>query len=157
MAKLKGVLVDSTYILPAFGIKVSEISNEDLERLDRAYKLGLADFYFSEVVWVEVLPKVLKEYARKGLVLEPKVVKSVVSLVGENFQRVMLGETAIELAVKLRGLGHGDMVDNLLYGAAVENNLYFMTVDTAFREFLEKHGLKHPLINHHELLGLLGL
>jgi len=44
MNEIIRVLVDSTYILPAFGIKVIELGDEDLLKLERLRVRGLITY-----------------------------------------------------------------------------------------------------------------
>jgi len=49
-------------------------------------------------------------------------------------------------------LGHEDMIDNLLYGVALENNAFFLTIDEEFKNFIrEKNNLEEIVIFPEEL------
>ncbi|RLE71651.1 MAG: hypothetical protein DRJ37_04540, partial [Thermoprotei archaeon] len=58
------VLLDSTYLLPSFGIEVGKLSDEDILRLRKAAVEGKVKFYCLSVVWVEVIGKIYRESRR---------------------------------------------------------------------------------------------
>jgi len=151
--KLK-VLVDSAYVLPAFNIGVKTITSSDLEKLDRLYRLGIVEFYYTDIVWVEIIPKVIREYKRRNMKPQLSRIIEVISVLRETFKHVEADEYAVAEAFKLKQLGHPDMIDNILYGIALRNNMYLLTLDLKFRNFLNEHSLKHNiLITHHELFS----
>jgi len=156
MAHRLRVLVDSTYILPAFGIEVEGLTKTDLEKLDELHYLGRVTFYYSDIIWIEVIPKVIKEYEKAGFKPSPIMINEVALMLQSTFKKMEAGSQAIVEALKLRQLGHRDMIDNLLYGIALENDLYLLTMDVEFKKFLSSHNLKHEiLITHRKLLNML--
>ena len=60
------------HILPAFGIKVIELGDEDLLKLERLRVRGLVGFFYTDVIWVEIMPKVEKEYRDRNIELTPE-------------------------------------------------------------------------------------
>lgn len=52
------VLLDSTYLLPTFGIEVEGLLDEYLARLREIAMKGKVKFYCLTVVWVEIIGKV---------------------------------------------------------------------------------------------------
>jgi len=153
MARVR-VLLDSTYVLPAFGIAVRELSREDLLKLEELRRCGAVEYCYSNVMWVEVVPKVVKEHLRNGRSLDFRLVERAVEALHELFSEVEPGPRAICEAFKLRSLGHVDMVDNILYGIAIENDMHLLSMDCHLREFLKRHGLRFELIvDHHKLFS----
>jgi len=151
------VLLDSTYILPSFGIEVEGISDEHLIQLRQARIKGKIKFYCSPVVWVEILGKVYRESKRLKINVEDVVEIAVTSLLESGFYEwIQPSSNSIILAFKLRMLGHKDNIDNILYAISKTNNLIFLTMDDEFKEFLSKHGHKtNNLIDHISLLNKL--
>ena len=49
------VLLDSTYLLPSFGIEVKGLSDEHIRALRGAWSRGLVRFYCLSAAWVEVI------------------------------------------------------------------------------------------------------
>ncbi len=146
------ILLDSSYILPAFGIAVKGISREDLLKLEQLRVEGTVQYYYSPIIWIEIVPKVLKEYSARRIAIDTKMFEQAILVLEDSAKRVDPGSVALEIAVKLRILGHRDMIDNILYGIAIENNLLFLTMDKAFREFLQNHGLETSIVIDHKQL-----
>jgi len=150
------VLVDSTYILPAFGIGVQGLNDEDLMKLELLRKRGVVEFYYSDIIWIEVIPKVRREYGKKRERLDVKILIENVETIRETFKIAQVGSKAIEIAFKLREIGHRDMIDNLLYGISIEHQLYLLTLDRFFKSFIKSVGLDvSTIIDHVELFKLL--
>ncbi len=146
------ILLDSSYILPAFGIALKNISKEDLLKLEQFRVEGIAQYYYSPIVWIEIVPKVLREYSIKRLAIDIRMFEQVVIALENSAQRIDPGPIALRIATKLRILGHRDIIDNMLYGIAIENNLLFLTIDKEFKEFLQSHGLDTSMIIDHKQL-----
>ena len=146
------VLLDSTYILPAFGIAVKGLSREDLEKLEQLRIEKVVEYHFTSLIWIEIVPKVLKEYSNRGISVNISMFERIALALENTAKHVGLGPVAIAIAAKLRALGHKDMVDNLLYGIASERDLLLLTMDSEFREFVHRHGLETSrIVNHREL------
>ena len=152
MNEIIRVLVDSTYILPAFGIKVIGLGDEVLLKLERLRIRRLVNFFYTDIIWVEIIPKVEKEYRDRNIELTPETFESIIESLYETFTNIAPGLKALREAYRLRMLGHRDMIDNLLYGIAVENNLYLLSQDRVFKEFLRRNNLSYEvLLDHQEL------
>ncbi len=152
------LLLDSTYLLPSFGIKVEGLSDEQILRLRVAKIKGKVKFYCLPLVWVEIISKVHREARRRRVDVENIIAVATKSLLDSGFYEwITPGSKAIELAFKLRVLGHRDNIDNLLYATSLEKNMVFLTMDKEFREFLSNHGYKtENLMDHNQLLSMLG-
>lgn len=156
------VLLDSTYILPSFGIKVEGLSTDHLIRLREAGIKGKVKFHCLSAVWVEVIGKVHRERERlaKGNIsnIDAIIDLAVRSLLESGFYVWLTPTTnAVKLAFKLRSLGHKDNIDNLLYATSVTTNMLLLTMDEDLKDFLSKNNLKTDVIvNHEELLKTLG-
>ncbi len=147
------VLLDSTYILPAFGISVKGLEEKDLEALERLRVQRKVRFYYVPVIWVELVPKVVKEYQSRGVPVKPSIFERVALALENTAERVDPTPQALALAARLRILGHRDMIDNILYAVAVEGNMLLLTMDERFREFLHDHGFDVTcVVNHRQLL-----
>ena len=148
------VLLDSTYLLPSFGIEVEGLQNEHIIQLREAVIKGKIRFYCLTVVWVEVIGKVFRESQRLKLDLEEILDIAIKSLLESGFYEwIQPTSEAVKLAFKLRKLGHRDSIDNLLYAASITNNMIFLTMNKNFKNFLLKEGYKvNNLMNHTQLL-----
>jgi len=148
------VLLDSTYLLPSFGIEVEGLQNEHIIQLREAVIKGKIRFYCLTVVWVEVIGKVFRESQRLKLDIEEILDIAIKSLLESGFYEwIQPTSEAVKLAFKLRKLGHRDNIDNLLYATSITNNMIFLTMDENFKNFLLKEGYKvNNLMNHTQLL-----
>jgi len=148
------VLLDSTYLLPSFGIEVEGLQNEHIIQLREAVIKGKIRFYCLTVVWVEVIGKVFRENQRLKLDIEEILDVTIKSLLESGFYEwIQPTSEAVKLAFKLRKLGHRDNIDNLLYATSITNNMIFLTMDENFKNFLLKEGYKvNNLMNHTQLL-----
>lgn len=148
------VLLDSTYILPSFGIEVEGLSIDHIIRLRDAGVKGKVKFYCLSVVWVEVIGKLCREMERLKEDIDDVIEVAVRSLLESGFYEWLTPTSnAIKMAFKLRMLGHKDNVDNLLYATSIENNMLLLTMDEEFKKFLLKNNFKvNNLVNHKSLL-----
>ncbi|RLE90297.1 MAG: hypothetical protein DRN04_15370 [Thermoprotei archaeon] len=152
------VLLDSTYLLPSFGIEVEGLSNEHIRTLREAWSRGLARFYCLSIVWIEVIGKVCREARKSGLEITNVIDMAIKSLLESGvYKWVNPTSDAIKLAFKLRLAGHKDVIDNLLYATSITSNIVFLTMDKALKDFLIKHGFNtENIMDHRQLLRRLG-
>ncbi|MEM0054022.1 MAG: hypothetical protein QXL89_07530 [Nitrososphaeria archaeon] len=148
------VLLDSTYILPSFGVEVEGLSVESLARLREAAVKGKVKFYCSPTIWVEVIGKICREKERLKRDIDNIIEMAIKSLLDSGFYNWLTPTSeTVKLAFKLRTMGHKDNIDNILYSTSIENNMLLLTMDENFKEFLSKNNLKADhLINHESLL-----
>ena len=135
---LQGLLLDTSFLLPILGYRVSDRVMRVFERLK-----GVRLFY-SELSILEALWKVSKMVA--GLPAEER--REAVERVSAGLQsieaymeRVEVVPEAVRLALDMYARGHRDMVDNLLYASAVSHEIALLTVDEKLVRFVERAGL----------------
>ncbi len=152
------VLLDSTYILPSFGVEVDGLSAEHVAQLREAAVKGKVRFCCLSVAWVEVIGKICREKERLRKDIDDIVDIAVKSLMKSGFYEwLMPTMDAVKLAFKLRMLGHRDNIDNLLYATSAVNGMQLLTMDEDLKNFLLKNNFKvSSLINHENLLKMLG-
>ena len=152
------VLLDTTYLLPSFGIEVEGLSDEHIRALREAWSKGLVRFYCLSVVWIEVIGKVCREARKLGVEVGDVVDLAIRSLLESGvYNWVSPTPDAIRLAFRLRLIGHRDIIDNLLYATSITRDMIFLTTDEALRAFLIRHGLGvENLMDHEQLLRKLG-
>ncbi|MBS7648769.1 MAG: hypothetical protein QXK89_09075 [Candidatus Bathyarchaeia archaeon] len=150
-------LLDSTYILPSFGVEVEGLSLDHIAKLREVGIKGKVEFHCLSVVWVEVIGKICREKERLREDLDDVVDVAVKSLLESGFYKWLTPTSnAVKLAFKLRMLGHRDNIDNLLYATSTENNMLLLTMDEDFKKFLLKNNFKvENLVNHEDLLMML--
>lgn len=152
------VLLDSTYILPSFGVEVEGLSIDHITRLREVSIKGKVKFHCLSVIWIEVIGKICREKERlREKEIEKVIDIAIKSLLDSGFYKWLTPTSeAIKLAFKLRMLGHRDNIDNLLYSISQKNNMLFLTMDEDFKKFLLKNNFKvDNLINHEDLLKML--
>jgi len=152
------VLLDSTYLLPSFGIEIEGLSDEHIQALREAWSKGLVRFYCLSVVWVEVVGKVCREARKSGVEISDVIDTAIRSLLESGvYEWINPTPDAIKLAFKLRLAGHKDVIDNLLYATSITRNMIFLTMDETLKDFLVKHGFSvENLMDHEQLLRKLG-
>lgn len=151
------VLLDSTYILPVFGIAVEGLSDDDIMRLRRLTMEGTIELFCVDVCLVEILGKVYKEYAKRGLDASNIVSVALRALFESDvFTWIIPPREAFELAFEMRKLGHTDMIDNILYATACIENMIFLSMDSSLVEFLRRNRLRTDnVVDHGKLFTML--
>ncbi|MBS7612517.1 hypothetical protein KEJ27_10040 [Candidatus Bathyarchaeota archaeon] len=152
------VLLDSTYVLPSFGIEVEGLTVEHIARLREAGVKGRVKFHCLSVIWVEVIGKICREKERLGTDIDHVIEIAVKSLLESGFYNWLTPTSeAVKLAFKLRMLGHRDNIDNLIYATSAESNMLLLTMDEDFKKFLSQNNFKvNNLVDHESLLKKLG-
>ena len=156
MSSTVRALLDTTYLLPSFGISVRGLTRRDLADMRDAGLAGNVEYFCLSACWVELIGKVVRETSKVGLNLNSIVRRSVPSLLRSGLYRwIDPPDEAVLLAFRLRAEGHKDVVDNLLYATALIEGMRLVTMDEALRRFLEERGYETGiLVTHRELLRL---
>ena len=153
------VLLDSTYLLPVFGIEVEGLTISDYRVLKRMVRKGVLALYYSPISWVELVGKIAKEMGAAGKKASraEDVVKAAFDSITRSriLQEVVPTAEDLELALKMRLLGHRDVIDNLLYSMAFNNGMILLSMDRALRDFIKENrgeGLDPGIIKDHKTL-----
>jgi len=135
------ILLDSTYLLPTFGVEVEGISDQDLKGMRELLLRGEVEFFCLSTTWIELIGKVHREAERAGIDATGRFREAVKSLMEGGYYRwISPSSEDIVIAFKLRRLGHRDIIDNLLYAASITRNMILLTMDRELKEFLKKNG-----------------
>ncbi len=146
------VLLDSTYLLPTFGVSVRGLSDEDIETL-RILGRTKVRYYCLSVVWVEILGKIHREALKKGISLDGIINAAIESLLSSGFYEwISPSLNAVKIAYELRLRGHRDIIDNLLYGTAISEHMIFLTMDMTFIDFLKRNNYATENVYDHKKL-----
>ncbi len=139
MQRRKAV-IDTTYLLPFFGIKVQGLEARDVARLRE--ELG-ADIYYPILLLPELAAKIAKEMMKQGLreVPEPASEALIALLLEVDVGLIQPRIEHIKTAIKLKALGHPDIFDCILYATALHEDAILVTRDRKLVEFLETKGL----------------
>uniref|UniRef100_A0A7J3X6R0 PIN domain-containing protein n=1 Tax=Thermofilum pendens TaxID=2269 RepID=A0A7J3X6R0_THEPE len=145
------VLLDTSFLLPAFGVDAGEEVLGCLKLI--AARRERVRAYYSPYSLLEAVMVLLREAKQGRLGLEEAV-----GMAREGAVRVIYGlevadtlPEAYLLAVKLYSLGHRDLFDNLLYATAATGGLPLLTLDSELLDFLEKVSLPRAAIGPGDL------
>ncbi len=135
------VLLDTTYFLPVFGVAVKGLDPKDLDRLRQYALQGKVEIYYTDLMWLELIPKLYREAEKKGIDLEPILRRGVHAITSADYLRkAEVTWRAIVTAFLLRRQGHRDMIDNFIYGIAEAEGLTLITMDKTLRDLARDRG-----------------
>ena len=141
------LLLDSTYLLPVIGIEVEDIE-ETLLTLKRLCEEDKAEYYYTPFNIFEILGKLSRiryDYDRVAAGLHA---------IEEEFKLTCQTVEGCLKALELRSRGYKDLIDLLLYTAALTRNIRFLTRDYTLIEFLRENGETiENILQEDELLG----
>ena len=140
MKNVNSIILDTTYVLPLFGIKI-EISLKFEEQIKLLWKNGINEYniYLPSVCLIETVFKLLNEYRKKKdfHILEryqrilPTVLNSPVNLFNPE-----LNPKASLIASIIRHSGHLDFMDCWISGSAVALDGILLTEDKELEKVL---------------------
>ncbi|MEB3788116.1 MAG: PIN domain-containing protein [Desulfurococcales archaeon] len=152
------VLLDSTYLLPIFGVSVKEVGDDFYLKLRRLALSGRVEVYYSPVSFIEITSKVAKEAIKKKVVLRPEELRMIVNNIekSEYLKPARPNPQVYALAYEMKLKGHKDIIDNILYATATVYGLSFITLDKTLRDFIKNNKIKGAkVLSHIDLLYML--
>ncbi len=132
------ILLDTSFLLPFVGFKT------DVEIEDAIACLTHHEVYYSDLSLLEAMWKIAKVVKKDENI---EVIVEGVKLLEKTFKHRKIDANSIEIALKMRLEGHEDLIDNMLYGLALSNNMMFLTVDKELEEFVKKRGMKDVILD----------
>jgi len=142
-----GILLDTSFLLPTLGISVSGATEEGIRILSESEtELYYSRFSILESLWVAT--RTVSDSAFYDESLRPGL-KSIME--GGRYRSVDEDSEIFSEAFMLYGLGHKDMIDNILYASAARLGLILLTLDDELRKFVLEKGLKDAFISVEEL------
>jgi len=133
MKNTNSVMLDTTYVLPLFGIKVN-LFEDFKEEFRQLWKNGLKryDVYLPSICFIETMFKLLNEYRKKEdmsileryQVILPTVLNSPIKIFNPEID--MKSSSAASI---IRSSGHLDYMDCWIAGSAVSINSILLTED----------------------------
>jgi PIN domain nuclease of toxin-antitoxin system len=84
-------------------------------------------------------------FDKLGIVLEG------LTLIRRDLRLAQVDEKAVRTALELYKLGHRDLIDNLLYGISLSQNLKFLTIDRELVSFVKSNNYPDIFISPIEL------
>lgn len=143
------VLLDTTFLLPSFGVDVGE----EVEACLKLLAEGRFEVYYSRYSLLEALFILSREVRRGRLqpweaseMAEEGALAVVYGLRAADEPPAVLGE-----AIRIYSLGHRDIFDDLLYATALVNELRLLTLDEELRSFVRRSGLRDVTMTPGEL------
>ncbi|BES82412.1 PIN domain-containing protein [Pyrodictium abyssi] len=137
------ILLDTTYLLPVVGVDVEGVE-EALTVLEKLYRLGRAEIYYTQFNVFEIMGKLSRiDYDRRRVMLGLKSIR-------EAFRATQPTAAGYLKALELRRKGFKDLIDLLLYTTSKTRRLSFLTRDMRLLDFLEAVGEDTTSIIHEE-------
>ncbi len=142
--KMKKILLDTTFVLPLFGIDVQLPNPSLLQKIWREEIPGYS-FYLSSISLIEVMYKLNREFrlkkdpeilSRYDEILPTIVTSKHVELIHSHSDPFVTPNF-----LKIRNLGHSDLMDCWILGSAVTIKSIFLTEDTTIYKVIESHPL----------------
>ena len=134
MMSIKPLIIDTTYILPLFGIKIIDLSNYK-EISKELWTKGLKGYkiYLPSICLLEVLFKLTAEYRKSNdlMILNryTATLPSILSFKPLNIFNPLQNPEASRIAITLRHAGHNDLMDCLIAATAMVLKGFFLTED----------------------------
>ncbi|MEM3404472.1 MAG: hypothetical protein QXJ17_08060 [Nitrososphaeria archaeon] len=142
------LLLDTSFLLPTFGI---EVGNEVLECLAKLAETE-TEIYYSNFSVLESL-WIATKYLNNQQFDEQRFDLGLKSLIeSQRYKLIKEDSKVFEYALKLYRLGHKDMIDNILYSNSIRFDNNFMTVDEELRKFIQNRKLNDTLVFPKEIL-----
>lgn len=143
------ILLDTSFILPTLGVDVDEIGQKELELIREASRRSKV--HCSYVSFIEILGLLGKKFRSVDTEAVDKGIRSLLESGAYRWVNPSYG--ALRLALELRGKGHKDNIDNLLFSMASESQMLFLSLDQELKEFLQKNGYDASLVVNVRELG----
>ena len=145
------ILLDTSFILPSFGIDLGKKVDQALEKLMELEEKVTP--YYSTFNLLEAMLVIIREVRRNRVSVEQAI-----QMLNDGVLNVTLGLTKIEepysiysRAFELYSKGHKDIIDDILVALALENKVKLLTLDRKLRKFLSNIGLEQVTILPSEL------
>ena len=142
MKNIKPLIMDTTYILPLFGIKIIELTN--FKKFSKElWSNGLKGFnlYLPSICLMEALFKLTGEYRKNNDVDVLKrfaiAIPSILSFSSIQIFNPLLNPEAIRIAINIKYAGHTDLMDCLIAASAAALKGIFLTEDIELSKILK--------------------
>ncbi len=138
------LLLDTTYVLPLFGIEIN-LDDSFREEIKQLWKKGVKNYniYLSSASIIESVYKLNREYRnsedpeilnRYHTVL-PTIIRSKNVKIFDSF----LNPVIAEISMKIRNYGHKDLMDCWIAASAIGMNAFLLTEDKELKSLLRKY------------------
>ena len=136
------IIIDTTYVLPLFGIKIKNLRklNEGIKLIFGKKKQNF-EVYLPSICLIEVLYKLFREYRKNRdysiLRRYPIVIPTISSSTNMKISNPYLDSTASLFAIKVKHAGHTDIFDCLIAGTSLSHNGILLTEDNTLTNQLK--------------------
>ena len=137
------LLLDTTYILPLFGIGIN-LDGDFREEIKQLWKKGVKNYniYLSSASIIESVCKLNREYRNsedpeilnRYHVVLPTIIRSKIVKIIDPFLNPVIAESSM----KIREFGHKDLMDCWIAASAIGINAIFLTEDNELKILLKK-------------------
>jgi len=142
------ILLDTSFVLPTLGIDTGREVSESLRKLDEVK----AELYYSRFSILESLWIVAK-LAKNNTFDADRFSQGLRSILeGGRYKGIEENSKVFEEAIRLRIIGHRDMIDNVLYSTSLHFNLKLLTLDDELKEFVRRNKLNDVLISPNQII-----
>ena len=137
---MERLILDTTYILPLFGVDIGGISNSQIEHL---WTQGVenAKIIISDISLLEVMYKLQSDYRKKKeksiLQRYTQVLPTLLDIDFLSIYNTKLYVGAVDYANEIRTHGHNDYLDCLIAGTAMNLNAIFITEDETLNKIVK--------------------
>ncbi len=142
MKNIKPLIIDTTYILPLFGIKIIELTN--FKKFSKVlWSNGLKGFnlFLPSTCLMEVLFKLNGEYRKnKDVDVLNRYAIAIPSILSSSAIQIfnpLLNPEAIRIAVNIKHAGHTDFMDCFIAASAAALKGIFLTEDIELKKILK--------------------
>jgi len=142
MMSIKPIVIDTTYILPLFGIKIVELTNFK-KIFKELWSNGLKGFslYLPSICLMETMFKLTREYRKSNdvniLNRYAIALPSILSSKSIQLFDPLLNPEASRIAINIRHAGHTDLMDCLIAASAAALKGIFLTEDNELIQVLK--------------------
>jgi len=126
--KNKKLLVDTSFLLPALGIKVEENVMRTIEFFHQ-YEICYMEVSILEAMW-----SILKLIPHDKL----NIIERGIEAIRESYELVNPPPKAFIKAYEIYLNGHRDYIDNLIYATSIIQGLSLLTIDQQLINFLKR-------------------
>lgn len=142
MMSIKPLIIDTTYILPLFGVKIIELDN--FKKISKElFSNGLKGYniYLPSICLMEALFKLTGEYRKSNdVAILNRYSIALPSIKSSNSIHIfnpLINHEVGKIAIKIRHAGHTDLMDCLIAASAVALRGIFLTEDNELSKILK--------------------
>ena len=138
------LLLDTTYVLPLFGIDIN-LDDSFREEIKQLWKKGVKNYniYLSSASIIESVYKLNREYRNsedpeilnRYHTVFPTIIRSKNVKIFDSFLNPVIAETSM----KIRNYGHKDLMDCWIAASAIGMNAFLLTEDKELKSLLRKY------------------